>query len=116
MKATMGNTWASGIGRGIRLPSWGLAAAALLLGSTAWAADPTIDTVAVTAATEDSTYTYNISASDTDGGDTVSISADTQGGGGLPGWLSLTSVVNGNPGTATLTGTPDDAEVTTGSF
>lgn len=70
--------------------------------------DPTVfDSVAVTSVNEEATYTYNISVSDGDPGDTLTISSVTT----LPSWLSLTNVVPGNPGTATLTGTPDDAEL-----
>lgn len=65
--------------------------------------DPTIDSTAVTTATEDSSYTYNIVTSDVDVGDTRTISAST-----LPGWLAVTD--NGD-GTATLTGTPLNADV-----
>ena len=57
----------------------------------------------VTSATEDTVYTYNVITSDVDSGDTLSITAST-----LPTWLTLTD--NGD-GTATLSGTPDNAEV-----
>ncbi len=65
---------------------------------------PTITSTARTSATEDSAYSYNISASDVDRGDSVSIS------GNHPGWLTLTD--NGN-GSATLAGTPGNAQVGT---
>lgn len=64
---------------------------------------PTIDSTAVTSATEDSAYTYNIATSDVDVGDTRTITAPT-----LPGWLTLTD--NGD-GSASLTGTPLNANV-----
>ena len=64
---------------------------------------PTIDSTAITSATEDSVYTYNVVTSDVDSGDSRSITATT-----LPGWLTLTD--NGN-GTATLTGTPLNGDV-----
>ncbi|MCW9000927.1 MAG: Ig-like domain-containing protein, partial [Kangiellaceae bacterium] len=64
---------------------------------------PTVDSTAVTAATEDAVYTYNFVSSDVDVGDSLTVTAPT-----LPGWLSLTD--NGN-GTATLTGTPLNANV-----
>jgi parallel beta-helix repeat protein/predicted outer membrane repeat protein len=72
----------------------------------------TIDTAAVTSVNEEATYTYNISASDNDSGTTLSISSVNP----LPSWLSLTNVVNGNPATATLTGTPDDAQLAGSPF
>jgi hypothetical protein len=55
------------------------------------------------AATEDLAYTYNVTSSDPDAGDTLAITAPT-----LPAWLTLTD--NGD-GTATLAGTPGDADV-----
>ena len=63
---------------------------------------PVFDSAAITAATEDSAYTYSISTSDVDI-EAVSITATT-----LPAWLSLTD--NGD-GTASLTGIPTNAEV-----
>ena len=63
---------------------------------------PSIDSAAVTAATEDTVYTYNISTSDVDG-DSLTINATT-----LPAWLGL---VDNGDGTATLSGTPTNAEV-----
>jgi VCBS repeat-containing protein len=63
---------------------------------------PTFDSAPVTAATEDSAYSYSISTSDVDG-DPRTITATT-----LPTWLTLTD--NGD-GTATLSGTPTNAEV-----
>ncbi|HEX8521947.1 MAG TPA: putative Ig domain-containing protein, partial [Tepidisphaeraceae bacterium] len=61
---------------------------------------PIFTSTAVTAATSESVYTYNIKTTDTDG-DAVTITAAT-----LPAWLTLTD--HGN-GTATLTGTPTNA-------
>ena len=63
---------------------------------------PTFTSTAVTSVNEDSTYTYNITVSDEDG-QTATIAAST-----LPNWLTFTD--NGN-NTATLTGTPADANV-----
>ena len=57
----------------------------------------------VTAATQDQTYTYNVVATDPDPGDTLTITAPT-----IPSWLSLSPTGNG---TATLTGTPSNADV-----
>jgi uncharacterized protein YjdB/PKD repeat protein len=70
---------------------------------------PTFTSTEVTTATEDTTYTYNITTNDADG-DSVTITGGLQGGGALPGWLTLTD--NGD-GTATLTGTPTNADVGT---
>jgi len=64
---------------------------------------PSIDSAAVTNATEDSLYSYTLVASDPDAGSTLSFSAIT-----LPAWLTLTD--NGD-GTATLSGTPSNDEV-----
>ena len=64
---------------------------------------PVFTSIAVTASTESAAYAYAIIANDPDLGDTLNITAPT-----LPAWLSL--VDNGN-GTATLTGTPTNAEV-----
>ncbi|MGI9324644.1 MAG: cadherin domain-containing protein [Pseudomonadales bacterium] len=63
---------------------------------------PVFITAPVTAATEDLSYTYAITTLDVDG-DGVTISGVT-----VPAWLTLTD--NGD-GTATLSGTPSDAEV-----
>ena len=63
---------------------------------------PVFDSTPVTAATEDALYTYTITTSDVDG-NVLSINGLT-----VPAWLTLTD--NGN-GTATLTGTPTNAEV-----
>jgi hypothetical protein len=68
---------------------------------------PAFTSSAVTAATEDSAYSYAITTSDVDVGDSLTITAPT-----LPAWLTLTD--NGD-GTATLTGTPTNAEVGTHS-
>ncbi|TQV80224.1 Ig-like domain-containing protein [Aliikangiella coralliicola] len=64
---------------------------------------PTFDSTAITTGTEDANYIYNVTGSDVDLGDSISFSASV-----LPAWLSLTD--NGN-GTATLTGTPLNANV-----
>ncbi|NJP07483.1 MAG: tandem-95 repeat protein, partial [Chloroflexaceae bacterium] len=64
---------------------------------------PVFTSTPVTAANEDTVYTYNISTDDVDASDTLTITALT-----LPSWLTLTD--NGD-GTATLTGTPTNAEV-----
>ncbi len=58
---------------------------------------PVFDSAAVTAATEDGAYTYNIMTSDADG-DPITITDLA-----LPSWLSL---VDNTDGTATLSGTP----------
>ena len=65
---------------------------------------PSFTSSAVTAATQDSVYTYNITATAPEAGDTLAITATTK-----PAWLTLTD--NGD-GTATLTGTPANADVT----
>ncbi len=57
----------------------------------------------MTAATQDILYTYNIAATDQDAGDMLTITSAP-----LPGWLTLTD--NGD-GTATLSGTPTNADV-----
>ena len=64
--------------------------------------EPVFTSLPVITTTEAAPYTYTITAQD-DNGDTLTISASTQ-----PTWLTLTD--HGN-GTATLTGTPDNAEV-----
>jgi hypothetical protein len=66
---------------------------------------PEFTSTAVTAATEDEVYTYDVAASDADAGDTLVITAPT-----LPAWLTLTD--NGD-GTALLTGTPATADIGT---
>ena len=63
---------------------------------------PQYTSLAVLAATQDAAYTYNVVASDGDG-DAVTMTAPT-----LPAWLTFTP---GAPGTATLTGTPTNADV-----
>lgn len=68
---------------------------------------PAFTSTEVTSATQDVAYTYNITTSDADAGDTLSLISGT-----LPGWLTLTD--NGD-GTATLSGTPTNADVTSGS-
>lgn len=67
---------------------------------------PTFTSTAITSINEDAVYTYNITTEDLDAGSSVSISATTT----LPSWLTLTD--NGNK-TATLTGTPHNADVGT---
>ena len=62
---------------------------------------PTIDSTAVTSATEDAVYTYTLVGSDVDG-DTITMVAPT-----LPGWLTFTA------STGVLTGTPLNANVGT---
>ncbi len=64
---------------------------------------PVFDSTAVTSATEDAAYSYSIATSDPDSGASLTISAST-----LPVWLTLTD--NGD-GTATLSGTPTNADV-----
>jgi hypothetical protein len=66
---------------------------------------PVFTSTAVTSATQDAAYTYNVTTTDADAGDTLTISSGT-----LPGWLTLTD--NGD-GTATLSGTPTNADVGT---
>ena len=63
---------------------------------------PYFTSTAITAATEDVLYTYNVTASDSDlvHGDGITLSAPT-----LPSWLTFT------PGTGVLTGTPRNADV-----
>ena len=69
---------------------------------------PSFTSLPNTAATQDAPYAYNITATDPDIGDVLTITATGAGGGALPGWLGF--VDNGN-GTATLSGTPTNAEV-----
>jgi len=64
---------------------------------------PTFTSTPVVDATEDAAYTYNVTATDPDSGSALTVMAPT-----LPAWLSFTE--NGD-GTATLSGTPDNAEV-----
>ncbi|BFM07277.1 hypothetical protein R50071_24810 [Halioxenophilus aromaticivorans] len=64
---------------------------------------PSINSTAITNATEDIPYTYTITASDPDANSTLSFSAIS-----LPTWLTLT---DNNDGTATLTGTPTNDDV-----
>ncbi|MBT0964320.1 putative Ig domain-containing protein, partial [Denitromonas iodatirespirans] len=64
---------------------------------------PSFVSSAVTGATEDTAYSYSITTTDPDAGATLTITAPT-----LPAWLTLTD--NGD-GTATLSGTPTNAEV-----
>jgi Iap family predicted aminopeptidase len=58
---------------------------------------------AETSATQDVLYSYDVIATDSDDGDVLTITAETK-----PEWLNFTD--NGN-GTASLTGTPTNAEV-----
>ncbi|NJO70635.1 MAG: hypothetical protein HC825_00805, partial [Oscillatoriales cyanobacterium RM1_1_9] len=64
---------------------------------------PTFTSTGTTTGTQDTPYTYNIVTTDPDTGDSLTIT-----GTALPSWLTLTD--NGN-GTATLTGTPGNADV-----
>ncbi|MHA1288601.1 MAG: InlB B-repeat-containing protein, partial [Candidatus Thorarchaeota archaeon] len=64
---------------------------------------PSFTSTPVTGATQDELYTYNITATDPDDGDTLEITATTK-----PAWLTFT---DHGDGTATLTGTPTNAEV-----
>ncbi|MGB3535530.1 MAG: putative Ig domain-containing protein [Microcoleaceae cyanobacterium] len=64
---------------------------------------PEISSTAPLTATQSSAYTYNIVVNDPDVGDNVTITATT-----LPDWLTLTD--NGDS-TATLSGTPSQAEL-----
>ncbi len=63
---------------------------------------PSVSSSAVTAATENAAYSYTITANDIDGDD-LTITAST-----LPAWLTL---VDNGDGTATLSGTPTNADV-----
>lgn len=64
---------------------------------------PVIDSVAPINASEDQPYTYAVTASDPDNAAVLSITH-----GGLPAWLTLT---DHGDGTATLSGTPAQADV-----
>ncbi|MGB3404406.1 MAG: cadherin domain-containing protein [Microcoleaceae cyanobacterium] len=64
---------------------------------------PEITSTAPVTATQSSAYTYNLVVNDPDTGDNLTITAPT-----LPDWLTLSD--NGD-GTATLSGTPGNAEV-----
>ena len=70
---------------------------------TAVSVPPLFTSTPVAGVDEDAVYTYNITASDPNLGDVLTISATTK-----PAWLSFTD--NGS-GSATLTGTPTNAEV-----
>ncbi|MCU8085751.1 beta strand repeat-containing protein, partial [Shewanella sp. SM23] len=61
---------------------------------------PTISSTAVTAATQDAAYSYNLVVSDSDTGDSLTLSAVTK-----PSWLSF------NAATGLLSGTPSNADV-----
>ncbi|HEU4620317.1 MAG TPA: FG-GAP-like repeat-containing protein [Gammaproteobacteria bacterium] len=65
---------------------------------------PSFTSMAVTAATVGTAYSYTATATDPDAGDTLALSATSM----LPAWLALTD--NGD-GTATLAGTPTAADV-----
>src|SRR5688572_4917080 len=69
----------------------------------AWAV-PTFSSAPVTTANEDAAYTYNIATTDTQAGNRL-ITATV-----LPAWLQLTNVNQAN-GSATLQGTPTQAQV-----
>jgi hypothetical protein len=64
---------------------------------------PMFTSEAETSATQDVLYSYDVTATDSDDGDVLTITAETK-----PEWLNFTD--NGN-GTASLTGTPPNAEV-----
>jgi LPXTG-site transpeptidase (sortase) family protein len=64
---------------------------------------PLFTSFEVTSATQDVVYTYNITTTDPDAGDTLSISITS-----LPSWLNF---VDNSDGTATLSGTPTNADV-----
>ena len=53
---------------------------------------PTISSTAVTAATEDSAYTYTVVAADVDSGDTVTLTGTT-----VPSWLTFTCLLYTSP-------------------
>lgn len=64
---------------------------------------PSFTSTPVTVALEDTAYSYGVSATDPDAGATLVLTAT-----GLPSWLVFTDAGNG---TATLAGTPTDADV-----
>jgi hypothetical protein len=64
---------------------------------------PAFTSTPVTSALKDRLYNYTVTVSDVDAGDTLSITAPA-----LPAWLTLT---DHGDGTATLSGTPGDAEL-----
>lgn len=64
---------------------------------------PAFSSAPVTAATEDAAYSYAVTTEDPDAGDTRTIIATA-----LPAWLTF---VDNGDGTATLNGTPGEAEV-----
>ena len=66
---------------------------------------PAITSTAVTAVNEDAAYSYSVAASDADG-DTATLTAPV-----LPTWLTFTPAAPGAATSATLTGTPTNAEV-----
>ncbi|MFL2493822.1 MAG: beta strand repeat-containing protein, partial [Candidatus Thalassarchaeum sp.] len=63
---------------------------------------PSIDSTAVTSATEDSAYSYTVQSSDTDTGETPSLTCS------CPSWATFT---DNSDGTASFTGTPLEAHV-----
>jgi len=69
---------------------------------------PAFTSTAVTAATQDVAYSYDITTSDADSADMHTITSNA-----LPAWLTLTD--NGD-GTATLSGTPTSADLASGTF
>jgi VCBS repeat-containing protein len=64
---------------------------------------PSFTSTPVTTATQGTAYTYNVVTSDPDAGSTLAITAPVK-----PAWLTLTDNLNG---TATLAGTPTNANV-----
>ena len=66
---------------------------------------PAITSTAVTAVDEDAAYSYPVVASDADG-DSAALTAPV-----LPAWLTFTPAAAGASTSATLTGTPTNAEV-----
>ncbi len=64
---------------------------------------PTFTSAPVATATQDAPYTYTVTAEDIDVGDTLTITAES-----APAWLTL---IDHGDGTATLSGTPANADV-----
>ena len=64
---------------------------------------PVFTSTPVTTATQDASYSYPVAAADVDADDVLTITAES-----LPGWLTL---VDHGDGTATLSGTPANADV-----
>ena len=69
---------------------------------------PGFTSAAVTDATQDLPYSYDITASDPDLGDTLTITATGAAGGALPTWLGF---LDNGGGSATLSGTPGQLDV-----